>query len=101
MSRGLRAQAAEATVGDDARERILAATERCVDRYGLRKTTIDDVACEVGLSRPSIYRYFVDRDDLLIELITRHARALINRTHRATLRQSSLSGQIMHSVLHL
>jgi AcrR family transcriptional regulator len=101
MSRGLRAQAAEATVGDDARERILAATERCVDRYGLRKTTIDDVACEVGLSRPSIYRYFVDRDDLLVELITRHARALINRTHRATLRQSSLSGQIIESVLYI
>jgi AcrR family transcriptional regulator len=28
------------------------------------------------LSRPSVYRYFADRDDLLIELIDRHARAL-------------------------
>jgi AcrR family transcriptional regulator len=101
MSRGSRGQAAELTVVDDARERILAATERCVERYGLRKTTIDDVACEVGLSRPSIYRYFVDRDDLLIELITRHARALINRTHRAMSRQSSLSDQIIESILYI
>jgi AcrR family transcriptional regulator len=89
------------TVGDVARERILAATERCVDRYGLRKTTIDDVACEVGLSRPSIYRYFVDRDDLLIELITRHARALIKRTHRATSWQSSPSDQLIESILYI
>jgi AcrR family transcriptional regulator len=101
MPRAARGQPAEPTVGDVARERILAATERCVDRYGLRKTTIDDVACEVGLSRPSIYRYFVDRDDLLIELITRHARALIKRTHRATSRQSSPSDQLIESILYI
>jgi AcrR family transcriptional regulator len=69
-------QPAAPTGTDDARERILAAAERCIDRYGIRKTTTDDVACEVGLSRPSVYRYFADRDDLLIELIDRHARAL-------------------------
>jgi AcrR family transcriptional regulator len=101
MPRGSRGQTAEPTVGDDARERILGATERCVERYGLRKTTIDDVACEVGLSRPSIYRYFADRDDLLIELITRHARELIRRTHRATSRRGSASDQIIESILYI
>src|SRR6201993_5479887 len=83
------------TSTDDARERILAAAERCIDRHGIRKTTMDDVACEVGLSRPSVYRYFADRDDLLIELLTRHARALINRAHKAMSRQSSFSDQII------
>jgi AcrR family transcriptional regulator len=101
MPRGSRGRAAESALSDDARERILSATERCVDRYGLRKTTIDDVACEVGLSRPSIYRYFADRDDLLIELITRHARALINRTQKAMAHQSSLSDQIIESILYI
>jgi AcrR family transcriptional regulator len=37
----------------DARERILAAAERCIDRHGIRKTTMDDIASEVGLSRPA------------------------------------------------
>jgi AcrR family transcriptional regulator len=101
MPRGSRSRAAESAVGDDARERILAAAERCVDRYGIRKTTIDDVACEVGLSRPSIYRYFADRDDLLIELITRHARALIARTHKVMSCQSVLSDQIIESILYI
>jgi len=73
------------TSADDARERILAAAERCIDRHGIRKTTMDDVASEVGLSRPNVYRYFADRDDLLIELITRHARALLDGSARRSL----------------
>ena len=85
---------------DDARERILAAAERCIDRHGIRKTTMDDVACEVGLSRPSVYRYFADRDDLLIELITRHARALLARARKSISRQGSLPDQIVEAILH-
>jgi AcrR family transcriptional regulator len=86
---------------DDARERILAAAERCIDRHGIRKTTRDDIASEVGLSRPSVYRYFADRDDLLIELITRHSRALIGRAHKSMSRQSSLRDQIVEGLLYI
>jgi AcrR family transcriptional regulator len=93
-------QPAAATSTDDARERILAAAERCIDRHGIRKTTMDDVACEVGLSRPSVYRYFADRDDLLIELITRHARALHARAHKSIARQGSLPDQIVETILY-
>ena len=93
-------QPTAATSADDARERILAAAERCIDRHGIRKTTMDDVAGEVGLSRPSVYRYFADRDDLLIELITRHARALLDRARRSISRQSSLADQIVEAVLY-
>jgi AcrR family transcriptional regulator len=93
-------QTAASTSTDDARERILAAAERCIDRHGIRKTTMDDVASEVGLSRPSVYRYFTDRDDLLIELITRHARVLLNRARKAISRQGSLPDQIVETVLY-
>ena len=61
---------------------------------------MDDVACEVGLSRPSVYRYFADRDDLLIELITRHARALLGRARKSISRQSSLPDQLVQTVLY-
>jgi AcrR family transcriptional regulator len=88
------------TSTDDARERILAAAERCIDRHGIRKTTMDDVACEIGLSRPSVYRYFADRDDLLVELITRHARALQERALKSASRQGSLPDQIVERVLY-
>src|ERR1700722_6525536 len=86
---------------DDARERIVAAAERCIDRHGIRKTTMDDVASEVGLSRPSVYRYFADRDDLLVELMTRHARALIDRAHKSTSRRSGLPDRIVEGLLYI
>ena len=61
---------------------------------------MDDVACEVGLSRPSVYRYFADRDDLLIELITRHARVLLGRARKSIARHTSLPDQIVEMVLY-
>src|SRR3984957_6784867 len=88
------------TSTDEPRERLLAAAERCIDRHGIRKTTMDDVACEVGLTRPNVYRYFADRDDLLIELITRHARALVARARKPISRQGSLADQIVETVLY-
>jgi AcrR family transcriptional regulator len=86
---------------DDVRERILAAAERCIDRHGIRKTTMDDIASELGVSRPNVYRYFADRDDLLVELITRHVRAWREGVGKLIARQSSLPDQIVEGVLYI
>lgn len=57
-------------MGDERREQILEAFEKCVVRKGLAKTTLSDVADESGLPR-SLVRYFVgnraDMVDLLID----------------------------------
>lgn len=39
-------------------ERIIDATLRCVARWGIAKTTLDDVAREAGCGRATIYRAF-------------------------------------------
>src|SRR5580765_2808161 len=52
------------------RDRLLAATYRCVPQYGMAKTTIEDVAKESGLSRATIYRQLHGgRDELLRETV--------------------------------
>src|ERR1700746_4082270 len=52
------------------RDRLLAATYRCVVRFGLGKTTIEDVVKESGLSPGTIYRQFPGgRDELLLETV--------------------------------
>jgi AcrR family transcriptional regulator len=52
------------------RDRLLAATYRCVERFGLAKTTVDDIAKESGVSRATIYRQFAGgRDELLLESV--------------------------------
>ena len=44
------------TVLDEPRERVLEATYACVARFGMGKTTVEDVVKESGVSRASIYR---------------------------------------------
>jgi AcrR family transcriptional regulator len=39
-------------------DRVIDATLRCVARWGIAKTTLDDVAREAGCGRASIYRAF-------------------------------------------
>jgi AcrR family transcriptional regulator len=57
-------------------ERILAAAPRCIARWGLGKTTLDDLAREAGCSRASIYRLFPGGKDhvLFAALVYEEAR---------------------------
>src|ERR1700704_2054191 len=48
-----------------ARDRILAATLVSLARYGVAKTTLEDVAKEAGCSRATVYRYFGGKQQLL------------------------------------
>jgi len=52
------------------RQRLLTSTYTCVSRYGLAKTTIEDVVKDSGVSRATIYRHFPGgRDELLRETV--------------------------------
>lgn len=48
--------------------RIVDAAERCFERWGAAKTSIDDVANEAGLSRATVYRYIGTRSELITAL---------------------------------
>lgn len=73
------------TSGDPAvRERILEATYACVARFGLGKTTVEDVVKASGLSRATIYRYFSGgRDELLRETVAWEAGRFVGRLAEA------------------
>jgi AcrR family transcriptional regulator len=49
---------------------VLEGALACVGRFGLAKTTVDDVARESGVSRATIYRYFPrGREQLVADLV--------------------------------
>lgn len=50
---------------EDARQRIIAATMTCVEQFGSAKTTLSDVAAELGVTRQTVYRYYPSLADLL------------------------------------
>ncbi len=48
-----------------ARERLLAAANRCLDRVGVAKVTLSDVAAEAGVTRQTVYRYYPNLAEVL------------------------------------
>lgn len=61
---------------DDApvEDKIIDATIKCFRRYGINKTSMDDIAKAAKLSRPTIYRYFPSRHHLAVEVMVREVR---------------------------
>lgn len=59
--------APSAVQGDTLEDRILAAAVRCVARWGVAKTTLDDIAREAGCSRATVYRVIPGGRDALLE----------------------------------
>jgi AcrR family transcriptional regulator len=47
--------------------RVIEAVLRCVSRWGVAKTTLDDIARDAGLSRATVYRLFPGGKDALLE----------------------------------
>lgn len=66
-----------------ARERLLEVAAQCVARDGITGTGIAHVALEAGVSRPTVYRYFKDRDELIRSVLLQAGLRLANevRTH--------------------
>lgn len=58
---GMRGKNAQAS-----NERLMQATFACVARYGIAKTTVEDVAREAGMSRATVYRQFPGGKDQLV-----------------------------------
>jgi AcrR family transcriptional regulator len=57
--------AADIETQQRARERILQATSVVLSRHGYGKLNLSDVAAQAGVSRPTLYKSFSSKDDLL------------------------------------
>lgn len=64
---------------DEVRARIVDAAERYVQREGIRRVRVDEIADEAGCSRATIYRYFSDRDELVRAVMVRRAADIADR----------------------
>lgn len=56
---------------------ILDAARDCVAEFGVRRTTLTEVARRAGVSRPTVYRRWADSRALVAELLVRELRGII------------------------
>jgi AcrR family transcriptional regulator len=86
---------------DEARSQILMAAQSVFLRYGVNKTTMDDIARESGVSRPTVYRYFRDRDSLISALIEMRSRILFGRAREFVQSQPTFEDVIVEGLIFL
>jgi TetR/AcrR family transcriptional regulator, cholesterol catabolism regulator len=51
------------------KERILNKATEMYFKYGIRSVTMDDIAKELGISKKTIYLHFVDKDEIIYQLM--------------------------------
>jgi AcrR family transcriptional regulator len=61
---------------DDQREQILARAAELFARQGYTGTTMNQVAAACGVSKPTLYHYFTDKQSLLLHIAAGHVARL-------------------------
>jgi AcrR family transcriptional regulator len=84
---------------ESARTRLLDAAERCFTRFGVAKTTVEDVAKEARVSRATVYRYFDGRDALVLGVLLRQAGRFLGRLEKRLAAQSSFAESVVEGVM--
>lgn len=86
---------------DDARDRLVDAAEVCFTRFGVAKTTLEDIATEAGVSRATVYRYFGGgRDEIILGVVLREGREFLASLDRRVQREQTLGDAIVEGVLY-
>lgn len=71
------------SLANERRDEILDAFERCIVRYGLDGTSLEQIAAEAGVQRSLIRHYLGNRDALINELIDRFTQKYLRQAEEA------------------
>jgi AcrR family transcriptional regulator len=100
---GLRLGAADAAAAEAMQQRIVATAERLYRQYGYQKTTVADIAAELGMSPANVYRFFASKT-AIIEAVTRKVTSEIVAEVREAIAVPGLSARerlsLFATVLH-
>jgi AcrR family transcriptional regulator len=79
--------------------RILDAAEQCIHRFGIRRTSMGEVARVGGMSRGSIYHHFGDKPSLVEGVFRRRQQLFLDRTEALLEKEKSLVDKLARSVV--
>jgi len=85
---------------EQTKAKIKQAAYKCVARYGFEKTTLDDIAREVGLNKASLYYYYKNKEDIFLEITTEATRQFLENLKTSTLAvEGGIEAQVRHFLL--
>ena len=70
--------------GEDKRRRIVEAATSLFNHYGFKRTSIDLLAGEAGVAKPTIYAYFEDKDAIFRAVVEAVCDELVTGAQRAS-----------------
>lgn len=86
---------------EEARGRLIDAAEACFSRFGVAKTTLEDIASQAGVSRATVYRYFDGgRDEIILGVVLREAQVFLDALQRRVERVPDLADAIVEGMLY-
>ena len=56
----------------DTKEKILHTTFELFMKYGIKSVSMDDISSELRMSKKTLYQYFENKDDLVMQVITKY-----------------------------
>jgi AcrR family transcriptional regulator len=84
----------------EVRERIVNAAGECFARYGVGKTTVEDIAAAAGVSRATVYRNFAGgRDEVVLAVVLRDLRRFLDRLAARLRLERSVPDAIVEGVV--
>lgn len=82
-------------------QRVLDAAKRCVERWGVAKVTIDDIAGEARVSRATLYRLFPGGKDVLFDALrVRELEDFFTRLRAEVEGTDTLEDLLVRTVVH-
>jgi AcrR family transcriptional regulator len=93
----MNATASKQTTYNDTQQRILDAAIGCLKDWGIDKTSLNDIAKRAGVTRPTVYSYFPNRDDVIRAALLQSGYALADRLGRHIKQFSSASERLLEA----
>lgn len=80
---------------DQVRDSILSAAEKLFRKWGINKTTMDDIAGEAGKGKSSIYYYYKNKDAVLEAVAVRQADRITDIVREATEKKETAKEKLL------
>ncbi len=77
----------------------MAAAVRCVQRHGIDRTSVAMIASEAGVSRPTLYAYFENRDEIVNQAAIAASDSFVERVITHTRQFNSASERLVEATL--